>query len=280
MHRVVGLLLLLPAMAMAGDNAKKQPMDQYQALVKQYNEQMDAFREAVRSAKTPQQRQQAFLRQPKTDKFAPKFLSLARKHPRTPAARESTTWVVGHASSNKFRGQALGILRRDWIKDAKVGPACMAATDILQPQAEPFLRAVLAKNPNHDAQATACLALANYLKDRVMPAVENIKDRPASATRYANELGKGFVQRLRQLRPAKLDEEADALYERAIREYGDVEVNGQAVASVARPELFELRHLTIGKSAPDITGEDIDGKTFKLSDYRGKVVLLDFWGNW
>jgi len=36
----------------------------------------------------------------------------------------------------------------------------------------------------------------------------------------------------------------------------------------------------VGNQAPEITGEDIDGKKFKLSDYRGKVVLLDFWGDW
>jgi hypothetical protein len=35
-----------------------------------------------------------------------------------------------------------------------------------------------------------------------------------------------------------------------------------------------------GMKAREIEGEDIDGKRFKLSDYRGKVVLLDFWGNW
>lgn len=35
-----------------------------------------------------------------------------------------------------------------------------------------------------------------------------------------------------------------------------------------------------GKPAPEIEGEDLDGHPFKLSDYRGKVVLLDFWGDW
>ena len=36
----------------------------------------------------------------------------------------------------------------------------------------------------------------------------------------------------------------------------------------------------VGMLAPDITGVDTDGKPFSLSDYRGKVVMLDFWGNW
>lgn len=35
-----------------------------------------------------------------------------------------------------------------------------------------------------------------------------------------------------------------------------------------------------GKAAPEIAGEDIDGNPMKLSDFRGKVVFLDFWGNW
>ena len=48
----------------------------------------------------------------------------------------------------------------------------------------------------------------------------------------------------------------------------------------ARTALFEIQNLAIGKTAPDIEGEDIDGVKFKLSDYRGKVVLLDFWGDW
>ena len=36
----------------------------------------------------------------------------------------------------------------------------------------------------------------------------------------------------------------------------------------------------VGNLAPEIQGEDLDGVKFKLSDYRGKVVVLDFWGDW
>lgn len=35
-----------------------------------------------------------------------------------------------------------------------------------------------------------------------------------------------------------------------------------------------------GKLAPEIQGVDADGKKFALSEYRGKVVLLDFWALW
>ena len=37
---------------------------------------------------------------------------------------------------------------------------------------------------------------------------------------------------------------------------------------------------TVGSVAPEISGMDLNGEPLKLSDYRGQVVLLDFWGNW
>jgi hypothetical protein len=30
----------------------------------------------------------------------------------------------------------------------------------------------------------------------------------------------------------------------------------------------------------DIVGQDLDGESFSLSDYRGNVVMLVFWGDW
>ena len=45
---------------------------------------------------------------------------------------------------------------------------------------------------------------------------------------------------------------------------------------IARPVKDEGHRQT----APDFALKDVDGKTVRLSDYRGKVVLLDFWATW
>jgi len=36
----------------------------------------------------------------------------------------------------------------------------------------------------------------------------------------------------------------------------------------------------IGKAAPEFAREDLNGKRVSLADYRGKVVLLNFWATW
>jgi peroxiredoxin len=43
---------------------------------------------------------------------------------------------------------------------------------------------------------------------------------------------------------------------------------------------YMMTSLSVGQAAPEITGRDLDGLPFSLSDYRGKVVLLMFSGDW
>ncbi len=45
-------------------------------------------------------------------------------------------------------------------------------------------------------------------------------------------------------------------------------------------ETDEEATVPIGSFAPEIVGKDVNGKAIKLSDYSGKVVMLDFFGNW
>jgi peroxiredoxin len=45
-------------------------------------------------------------------------------------------------------------------------------------------------------------------------------------------------------------------------------------------ELREHNYIAVGSVAPTFEAATFDGKQLKLSDYRGKYVLLDFWATW
>lgn len=42
----------------------------------------------------------------------------------------------------------------------------------------------------------------------------------------------------------------------------------------------KLKAVQVGETAPDFSIPSVDGKTIKLSDYRGKYLLIDFWASW
>ncbi len=47
-----------------------------------------------------------------------------------------------------------------------------------------------------------------------------------------------------------------------------------------KPRLDAIKQLMIGLPAPDFTLETPDGKKVSLKDFKGKVVLIDFWASW
>jgi hypothetical protein len=118
-----------------------------------------------------------------------------------------------------------------------------------------LLRTLMEKDKRREVQGVATLTLAQVLK------------RQADA--QAGESGD------------KIRKESESLLELAIEKYADVQMQYYGtVGKKAKGELHALRFLAIGKPAPEVEGVDQDGKKFKLSDYKGKVVLLDFWSQY
>ena len=57
-------------------------------------------------------------------------------------------------------------------------------------------------------------------------------------------------------------------------------IDDDRLKSVTGKAIGVRKKFSLGMVAPDISGPDLSGNEFKLSDYRGKVVFLDFWGDW
>ena len=66
----------------------------------------------------------------------------------------------------------------------------------------------------------------------------------------------------------------------AVRHLDEVAAARPADAPLVDLAARVIRTLTVGKTAPDIVGVDLDGQQLRLSDYRGKVVALVFSGEW
>jgi peroxiredoxin len=69
--------------------------------------------------------------------------------------------------------------------------------------------------------------------------------------------------------------EAEALCEKITRDAGQTQLK-----KGAERLLFEIRFLSVGKTIPDVESIDWDNKPIKMSDYRGKAVMLVFWATW
>lgn len=84
--------------------------------------------------------------------------------------------------------------------------------------------------------------------------------------------GAGFL--LKGSEDKKLQARGEAYIVRVEKELADT--SWAAKLTEARAE----EAVQVGRIAPDFSGKTIDGFEFDLSDYKGKVVMLDFYGFW
>lgn len=219
----------------------------YEAIVKEYEKAREDYFKAYNQAKTDAEREK--LNYPQAETYATRFLALARENPQDTAALDALVWIVSNCYSGKERETSLELLLKDHAKSPRMTKVAQSLIYSERTIAEPWLRSLLKEATEHEVKGWGTYALG-----RVLRAEDRSGQRSIA--------------------------EAERLFEEVVANYGDVNGYDHTLADAAKGELFELRNLGIGQTAPDIEGEDLDGKKFKLSDYRGKVVVIDFWGDW
>jgi hypothetical protein len=158
--------------------------------------------------------------------------------------------MQGKRCSNQFAENYLSRMKPD-----RIAQLCQALSYFTDEVSETLLRTLLEKDSRREVQGLASLTLAQELKRR-------LEMTPTG--------GEAIASQIRT--------ESEKLLRRASDQFGDVKLaDGGTVGDKAQLELDDILHLAVGKVAPEIEGQDQDSKKFKLSDYRGKVVLLDFW---
>lgn len=219
-----------------------------------------------------------------TGKNVEAAFTLARENPEDPACFEALKFVIrtNRAGPGDATARALRLIldRGDDRRPGQGDYLAQVALPLFQyPDAEVLLRRVLDRNPSREDRAAACYWLAHHLSQQARM-VRRLRDKPGDRRNYDRYVAAESIDKfLREKNPDALDTASEALLERCVGEFGDVPM-GRPLSLLAGSELDAMRHLGLGKVAPEIEGLDHDGRRFKLSESRGKVVVLTFSGSW
>ena len=143
-------------------------------------------------------------------------------------------------------------------------------------QIETWFGMLVEHAPDRLTKATAILGMAKYV-DRISEFAAGFEKNPHLLAKLPQSQQDYLLQPRSEQQDAKLAESLEFV----VANFNEDEFeDGMTYSEMAKQELFELQFLAVGKPAPEIIGKDLDGIEFKLSDYRGKVVMLDFWGHW
>jgi peroxiredoxin len=195
--------------------------------------------------------------------YAGKALPVAEEDPKDSVGFEAATFIVETAGKAGAGGpdveKAVGIIAEHHVNNEKIKDYLIPAMRMGQ-AGEKLLKAVSEKSTDKNAKG-----LALFLRGYVM--AQSIDDEDD------------------EKKVALQVKEATALLEEAAKLAPDQIVGNskQSIAKFVQSEIENLKAVTalvVGKPAPDVESALLDGKKVKLSDYKGKVVLLDIWATW
>jgi thiol-disulfide isomerase/thioredoxin len=283
---LLGLAVCAASVPAAEDGPS--PAADLRALQRGLKDLEDEIDRAYAAAKTDSERHDIMVQlHARGSAFYERAVALAVANPDDPAALDALVWVAtGLLDVTPETGPAIerafSLLAERHAASPRLGlPVCKASIrfDGFLPAPRTFLRAVLERHPSPEVRGHACFWLARGLHGEALTA-QKLRDPLVgkSVEAYLAGEGAGVLARFQRDDPAALDREAESLFERAAGEFGGIKLNDTTtLGEAARGKLFQMRHLAPGRVAPELEGQDLDGRPLKLSAHRGQVVVITFW---
>ena len=266
--------------------------DRVDEIIETHEKAYQEFVTRYQTAETDEDRQAVLAEGvPSPNKYFEELEKIASANRGSDAAGKAAAWVL----SNNRGGMpgmpnpgewALDMLLADFIETEHIAAVPMMLSGMSTKNAEALDRI------RKHAKNNRARALADYTRGSQLltmsRAAKELAEPGSSGDPYMQYYMQSMDDDLKQYLSKegvaeKCLEKGEKLLDHCIEAYEDVELYpgfGMYVGAKAEGELFELRNLQIGMVAPDIVGKDAEGVEFKLSDYRGQVILLDFWGFW
>lgn len=227
----------------------------------------------------------------------PQVLDLVRKDPTSRDAFLALKWIInnrqvaaGDRQLSVFGTSAVALVLAHHSIDPQIATIFASLSDgwnLGDLSSVALLEAVAKKHPDRSARGQAIFALGvlNKLSAEWLEGAERMIAQDPAAERtlpplYSVLLSRGNVKVQKA--------EAAALFETVINRYSEVASLSRVrirrspatIGDEARCELFEMTRLGVGCVAPEIEGVDLEGRTLRLGDFRGRIVLLTFWASW
>jgi len=228
----------------------------------------------------------------------PQLLSFAQKEPESQPACNALLWIVLNAAADRgpiFMKQleSLDYLTTYHSTNSKIGPLCSYLGRYWdwhwrEKSVVDFLKSVVKNNPDRAIRAQAIYALGclDANKSERLAVFENWSNAPF----YAKDLTTNDLAEMPTFGSSQqAAADAEREFNEVIANYSDCldlrelrspKEEALQLKKLAEQNLFVLEHCSLGKTAPEIETEGVDGKKFKLSDSRGKICALTFWASW
>jgi hypothetical protein len=280
---VLAALFLAAVVPAQAADASAPKLAEYDKLVAEYTAAQKAYADAMKALIASEEYKAAVeakdnkkvnelrgaVARPDAKVFGPRAIELADQY-----AGDSSIRVLAYAAANfadKDTAKAIGErIEKSHLKSAKLGDLLENAMALQRGLGEEednkLLDRVIAENPHALPKAWAKYWQGQTINNKASSAFSQVQ-RKKDAT--DEEKAKAKEEK------DKAAEKADALFAEAAK----LSAGTEQAARLGAP-VFEKERLQVGMEVPEVAGEDPDGVAFKLSDYRGKVVLLDFYGFW